>query len=407
MTDVAAPGREFKIIGLVGFAHGASHFYQLVLPMLFPVLKDRFGVSYTELGAMMTMMWTVSGLCQTAAGFMVDRHGARTVLHAGIALMAGSYVLMSMAPNFIMLLACAALAGAGNSVFHPADYSILTARISAARVGRAYSIHTFCGNIGWILAPTVVLALEHAFGWRGALAGVGLIGLVFLGFMMLQGDMLPNDNQASRALEGDKTSQPLPVSVLLSLPVLLCFAYFTMLALSSAALQGFLPTVLNALHGTPMEVAGTALTAYLVGQGVGILTGGVVADRGVRPDYIVAVGLAIAAALIVAVGQVNWGATGLIGLLALSGFFAGTTTPSRDLLVRGAAPRGSTGSVFGFVYSGLDIGGAIGPLVIGMMLDNGHPEYVFWYVAIVLFCGIATAFSLRQAGAKRSKLAIS
>ena len=399
MTAVAAaPGRDFKIIGLVSFAHGASHFYQLVLPMLFPVLKERFGVSYTELGAMMTMMWTVSGLCQTAAGFMVDRYGARTVLHAGIALMAGSYVIMSLAPTFSLLLVCAALAGAGNSVFHPADYSILTAKVSPSRVGRAYSIHTFCGNIGWILVPTVVLALEHALGWRGALAGVGLIGLAFLAFMMLQGDMLPNDSQRSRAAAGEAAKQTLPVSVLLSLPVLLCFAYFTLLALSSAALQGFLPTVLNALHGTPMEVAGTALTAYLIGQGAGILTGGVVADRGVRPDFIVAIGLAIAAALIFAVGQVNWGATMLILLLALSGFFAGTTTPSRDLLVRGAAPKGSTGSVFGFVYSGLDIGGAIGPLVIGMMLDHGHPGYVFWYVAIVLFSGIATAFTLKQVG---------
>jgi MFS family permease len=400
MTDLAAaaPTRDYRIIGLVSVAHGASHFYQLVLPMLFPVLKDQFGVTYVELGAMMTLMLTVSGICQTVAGFMVDRYGARTVLHAGIALTAGAYALMAAAPNFWAMLPMVALAGAGNSVFHPADYSILTAKVSAARIGRAYSIHTFCGNIGWMLVPTVVLGLQESIGWRGALLVVGGAGLLFLVYLMAQGDALPNEGRKHREAEGSAAAEPLPTSVLFSLPVLLCLAYFTLLALSSVTLQSFLPTVLHALHDTPLTIAGHALTAYLMGASAGILTGGYLADKGARPDFIVAVGLASAATLFVIVGQADWPAPALIALLAATGFASGCTTPSRDLLVRGAAPQGATGSVFGFVYSGLDIGGAIGPLVIGLMLDNGHPAWVFWYTAAIMAFGITTAFSLKRVG---------
>jgi FSR family fosmidomycin resistance protein-like MFS transporter len=395
MSDlsIAPAGRDYRIIGLVSVAHAFSHFYQLVFPMLFIALQAEFGVSYLELGALTTTLMVSSGLAQTGAGFLVDRFGGRAVLLAGMGVFGGAFVLAGFASEFWMLYAAAALAGLGNSVFHPADYSILTAAISPARIGRAYSAHTFTGYLGWALTPPVTLGLEQAFGWRVTLMVLGAAGLAFLVVMLLNAHHLPAD-QADDAKGKEKS--PVGGAVLFSTPVLLCFAYFLCLAFGLAVMQNFVPATMGALFGTPIAAAGSAVAGYMVGSAAGVVLGGVLIDRQFDPLRVVLLGLPAGAVCLALSGTVYYGPVWLIGIVALAGFCLGATTPSRDMLVRAAAPQGASGRVFGFVYSGLDAGAAIAPVMIGAMLDGQRADLVMWSAAAVQLVGMFTAFNIKR-----------
>ncbi len=389
---------DVKAIGLIGLAHGCSHFFQLVLPPLFPFLIADFALSYTELGAMMTVFFIASGLSQTPAGFLVDRFGARRMLLGGLALYCAAIGLVALLPSFWMFLPAMALVGLGNSVFHPADFTILTASVSPHRLGRAFGVHTFGGNIGWALAPVLMLALASQFGWRIAIIGAVLVGLAVLALLWVNRDSLLDGSEA--AGQARRTHARIGLRPLFARPVLLCFLYFVLLACALIAVQNFLPATLGQLHGTPLKLAVRALTGFLLGAAVGVVVGGFLADRSPRHTTIVAGGLAAAAMLLLAVGQLAMPAAILLPVAAAAGFSAGLTTPSRDLLVRSATPTGATGRVFGFVYSGLDAGSALAPVTIGLMLDHGRPEWVLWLVAAVLICAIFTAISIRAEAAQ-------
>jgi MFS family permease len=393
MSATAAAGRPYKVIGLIGVAHTFSHFFQLALPPLFPLLRSSFGVGYAELGVLTTLFYIASGLSQTPAGFLVDRFGARRVLFCGLALEAGAILLCGLAPGYWTLMPLMVLAGMGNSVFHPADYSILTASIDRSRLGRAYGIHTLGGNIGWALAPMTMWALATLLNWRIALVIAGLTGLTVLGVLLANA---PTLHDGRRAVP-EHGSRPAGVAaVFTSTPILLCFSYFVLLSIAQVDLQNFLPATLAALRGIGPAVASAVLTSLLLGSSLGILAGSFAADRGVRHDLVVAGGLVLAAALVLVVATTPFTAPQLVAVLALAGFAMGATTPSRDMLVRGATPPGATGRVFGFVYSGLDAGAAVAPTAVGLMLDRGQPAAALWFAAAALLLAVLTATSLRR-----------
>jgi FSR family fosmidomycin resistance protein-like MFS transporter len=407
MTDLALPAgqkpelpfRDMQVMALIGLAHGISHFFQLVLPSLFPLLKDDFQVSYTQLGAVMTVFYVTSGLLQTPAGFLVDRIGARNVLLGGLGLYCAGILLYGLAPSFWMLFPIALLAGAGNSVFHPADYSILNASVNQTRLGRAYGSHTLGGNLGWALAPPLMAGAALLLGWRGALALAAVIGFATLALLLLGRERLAEDvNSKSRAQSagGDKAS----LAPMLSLPVLVCFGYFLLLAIGLVAIQNFLPTTLDALHGTPLSLATIALTSFLLGASAGVMLGGIVADRGIPPGKIVVFGLLSAAALLLLVARFDLPALPMVAAIAAAGFLQGSTTPSRDLIVRAAAPKGASGRVFGFVYSGLDAGSALAPLAVGLLLDHGAPQHVLVLSAATFALTTLTVYGIRRVSAQ-------
>jgi FSR family fosmidomycin resistance protein-like MFS transporter len=407
MSDGVARTREqnIKVIGLIGSAHAVSHFFQLVLPPLFPLLKDSFGVGYAELGLLATFFYTASGLSQTAAGFAVDRFGARAVLLAGIALFATAILLIGFAPSYWLMVPLVVAAGIGNSVFHPADYSILTSAVRKEWMARAYGIHQLGGNIGWAVAPVSVLTLTHFFGWRSALVILGLVGYALLLVVWWQGRSLAVGDAKSalaRVAAGPRTA---PLQLLMAPAILLCFTYFAMLAMALTGIQSFLPAALETAHGTPLVTAGWALTGYLVGGAAGILFGGWLADRWQRHERILAVGLLAAAVLVMIVGLVDLAVAPLIVMISAAGFCSGMTTPSRDMMVRGATPAGSTGKVFGFVYSGLDLGSALVPPLLGLFLDHGFPLAVFSLTALALALCIGIAYALQRAGNPSGALA--
>ena len=404
MTDITADStrRDVKVIALVATAHGCSHFYQLVLPPLFPFITASLGIGFEEAGLLMACFYATSGLAQTPSGFLVDRFGARRVLLGGLGLAATSVTLMSLMSSFWVAIPLVMLAGLGNSVFHPADYSILSHTVSKSRMARAYGVHTLSGNIGWAAAPVTVLTLASVLGWRGALAVTGLSGLAIVLVLATQSGVLASGRiPRHTAPAAARTLSASTFTLLASPPILLCFAYFVLLSVSLTGNQTFMPAALNRLYGTSLGTAGAALSAYLLAGSLGVLVGGIAADRSTRHGGIVAAGLLAAAAVMLVVGFVPLPDPALVAVVALAGFASGSTTPSRDMLVRGATPAGATGKVFGFVYSGLDLGAAVTPPVLGLFLDRGEPRMVFVLSAATLALTIGTALRVGKSRASR------
>ncbi len=415
MTVEEASGRgQARVIGLISLAHGASHFYQLTLPPLFPHLKEAFAVSYTELGTLMTVFYVSSGVFQTAAGFLVDRFSARAVLLGGLALLCVAILLMGLAPAFWMLFPLAVLAGLGNSVFHPADLSILTASVRRTRHGRAYGFHTLGGNLGYALAPLVMVGLAVELGWRPALMVAGAGGLVLLLVLFLNRHLFadgreeaapapaPRPQAAAGARLAPLAAVSRGIAPLISAPVMLCFAFFVMLSGATIGLQSFFPALMDQLYGLPVVEGGPLLSLFLFGASGGVLLGGFLAERaGGRLQLVIGAGLAAAAALFVAVSFGLFPAAALAVPFVLAGLLVGITMPSRDLLVRETAAADARGRVFGFVYSGLDVGAAAAPLVVGLLLDHGNPRAVLWLLAALLLLAIAAAAAAHGRGRRR------
>jgi FSR family fosmidomycin resistance protein-like MFS transporter len=392
-SAVTSPQSDGRIISLVGVAHFFSHFFQLVLPPLFPLLITAYHVDYTALGLLVTLFYACSGLMQTPAGFLVDRFGANRVLPAGLALLAGAVLLLGFAPSIWTMFPLMALAGIGNSVFHPADYAILSSRVMPRRIARAYSIHTLAGAIGWSAALAVMPRLAAGVGFQLALVMVGVAGLVVAALLVVDRRTLDVPTRPRAVGEHGPA-----ISLLASRPIVMCFVYFTLLSVSLVGLQTFLPTALVGLWGVPLEFAATAVSVYLFASAIGTLAGGWVADRTSNHDRIVAFGLAVAGTVVLVIGTVRLDNSLLIAAIALAGFLVGMTTPSRDMLVRASTPVGSTGRVFGFVYSGLDLGSAITPPILGLVLDFGHPSLVFELIAASLAVTILSALVLKGQG---------
>lgn len=385
--------RDARVIGLVGVAHGLSHFFQLALPPLFPLLRAEFDVSWTLLGLLMGCFYAASGLTQFAAGFAVDRIGARPVLLCGMALLTASTLLASSVPGVYWLFPMVVLAGIGNGVFHPADFAILNANVAQRRLGHAYSTHGIGGNLGYALAPVVSFGLASIFGWRTALAAMGAIGALMLIVLLSQREYLGSHKAAAdHALARTVGSRGL----FIQLPIVMCLAYFIVQTVATSGVQSFGASSLHAGFDVPLAFANSAITTYLLGATAGIFAGGFLAARTDRHDRVAAIGLLAGALLAFAI------ATGpslplLLPLLAAIGFAVGTTGPSRDLIVKSATPKGASGRVYGFVYSGLDIGAASGPVIFGFMLDHALGRDVFVVIGVLLLVAITTVRQAKRA----------
>jgi MFS family permease len=403
MTDLTLPKTgDFRIISVIGAAHFTSHFFQLVLPPLFPMMRETLGVSYTELGLLMAVFFAASGLFQVGAGFVVDRFGAHIVLPAGMALLAGSIMAMGLVPSTWMLFVFAALAGAGNSVYHPADYSVLTARVTPSLMARAYSVHSVTGTLGWAAAPVTVLFLSGLFDWRAALAITGAVGLVGAFLILLDRDdlIVPEHRGRGAGPHGDGRVAGLGADkgagLFLSPAIMMAFLYFMFLSISFTGLQNYLTILLPKVQGVSIVFATTLTTMYLTSYACGSLAGGFVADRTTNHDRIIAGGLLAVAVLSLGMGFLSIPGFILMPMAMATGFLGGMTIPSRDMLVRSATPHGATGKVFGFVYSGLDLGALIAPPVIGYMLDHGANRAPFVLIACILCLTLVPAFAVKR-----------
>ena len=393
--DASAPEsfrRDARVIGLVGLAHGLSHFFQLALPPLFPLLRAEFDVSWTLLGALVGVFYAASGIVQFSAGFWVDRIGARPVLLAGFGLLAGGTLLGSFAPTVAWLFPIVIIMGAGNGVFHPADFAILNANVAPRRLGHAYSTHGIFGNLGYAAAPIVSFGLAALIGWRSALGVMGAIGIVVLGVLYMQREHL----SSQRAADAHTHTLRGSFALFKQAAILACFGYFIVQTTASVGMQTFAASALHAGFDVALGLANSAVTAYLLGGSAGILLGGFIAARSDRHERIAAGGL-LAASILTALVAASPPIAILMPLFAAIGFAIGATGPSRDLIVRSATPKGAAGRVYGFVYSGLDVGATLGPLWFGLMLDHGLARQMFMAVAVLLAIAIMTVLQARRA----------
>ncbi|HJW56043.1 MAG TPA: MFS transporter [Burkholderiaceae bacterium] len=399
--------QDARVITLVGIAHGISHFFHLILAPLFPWLKDAFSLTYAELGLLMTVFFVVSGIGQALAGFVVDRIGARTVLFAGITLLGLAALALSFAQNYAMLLAGSMLAGLGNSVFHPADYTLLNKRVSSTRLGHAFSVHGISGNLGWATAPVFLTTIAGLFGWRNALLAAACLPFIVLVLLAVYRDALHTDDAdavaaASRkalAAQGDAFG-------FMRLPaVWMCFAFFFITAMSLGGIQSFSSASLRALYGMSLAWATTGYTAYMLASAAGMIWGGFLAAKAIRHDRTIALAFTVAGVLTLVIASGAVSALMAVVLMGAVGFGAGIAGPSRDLLIRGAAPKNATGRVYGVVYSGLDTGLAGAPVLFGALMDAQHPASVFVLVGVFQMLALFTAIGVGSNTAKRAAMA--
>ncbi len=370
--------RERWVNGLIGAGHFMSHYYLLALPPLFPLLKAEFGVSYVELGLAMTCYNLLGGVLQAPVGFLVDRLGPRRVLFAGLALNAIGVLLMGFADAYWLLLILAVVAGLGNSVFHPADYAILSGSIGPDRLGKAYSAHTFAGFLGGACAPIGILAVVQFYDWRTALMSAGIIGLMVLALMILKRDVLEGEGSVEEATKPEpEVSESSGLRLILSAPVLLFLAYFVLYGMAGGGLTAFTVSSLINLHDIGLDSANGALTGYLFGIVGGILAGGLVADKFPRHMVTSTIGLSLVAFAAAAPAFVAPPAYVFTVILAAAGFGMGVILPARDLMIRKIVPPGDSGKIFGFIFVGYSIGGSLAPLLYGWLLDLAQPAMVF------------------------------
>ena len=393
MNDNNLWREDARVITLVGLAHGTSHFYHVILAALIPWLKPEFGLSYSQLGLLMTVFFVVSGVGQAMAGFVVDRLGARTVLFSGIALLGFSAVMLSSAHSYTQLMLGALLAGCGNSVFHPADYTLLNQRVSKARLAHGFSVHGISGNIGWALSPLFLTFVAGRTDWRTALLCAALLPLLVLALLVWNRHALRPEPLAT-SLAGGSNAAPADGSALgfLKLKVVwLCFAFFLISAVALAGIQTFAATSLVSLYGMSLATATSAYTCFMFASAAGMAYGGFLGAGSRNHDRIIMIAFGSAAllSLVLAAAVVPaWMAVVLMGLI---GLVTGISGPSRDLMIRAAAPANATGRVFGVVYSGLDSGLALGPLLFGALMDANHPSGVFVFIGVFQALVILTA----------------
>ncbi|MFN8999934.1 MAG: MFS transporter [Betaproteobacteria bacterium] len=394
--------RDARVIGLVGVAHGTSHFFHLIVAPLFPWLKVHFGLSYAELGLLMTVLFTVSGIGQALAGFVVDRIGAFPVLVTGVALLALSALVLAAAPSYPVLLLGAAISGLGNAVFHPADFTLLNQRVSAARLPHAFSAHGLAGTLGWAVAPVVLAALAGLAGWRTALVGASALALSVLVALLLMRDALHDTVATRRERSSREAREAIPGATLAFLrepAVWVCFGFFFTMAMALGGIQSFAPAALQELYDAPLALAASAVTLFMLASAGGNIVGGFLAARNRRHDHVIAGSFVLAAAMsaLLATGAVPLWL--LAAPIAVMGFASGIAGPSRDLLVRAAAPRPATGRVYGVVYSGLDSGVAVAPPLFGAMMDNHHAGWLFAMIGVFQLLALVTALGVgRRAG---------
>jgi FSR family fosmidomycin resistance protein-like MFS transporter len=387
--------QDAGVIGLVGLAHMISHFSQLLLAPLFPWLKDAFSASYTELGFLMTLFFVVSCAVQAASGCLVDRYGPRPILFCGLGLLGIAAFGFAASPSYWVMALFSVLAGVGNGVFHPVDYTLLNRKVSPERLGHAYSFHGITGSLGWALAPALLVPLAIAYSWRVALAGAGTLAFAVLAVLWLQRAKLvlpraaPRQGSASAA-EGSFDFLRIPA-------VWMCFGFFFFYAVTLSVIQAFAPEAARQLHGVPVALAAMCLTVYMVCSAGGMVLGGFLAADPARCERIVGAGFGMAALIALLIGFGPVPALAVPALFGAMGFATGIAGPSRDLLVKRSTPDNATGRVYGIVYSGLDIGQALSPLLFGALMD--HHQYQGVWLGLVVFQGvlIASAFNVRKA----------
>ncbi|MBY0411465.1 MAG: MFS transporter [Burkholderiaceae bacterium] len=401
--DTARPvalRQDVRTIGLIGVAHGTSHFFHMLLPPLFPWFIQDFGFTYSELGLLVSVFFVISGVGQALAGFLVDKVGARPVLFFALSCFVLAGVAAGFAQGYAGLMLAAGLAGLGNASFHPVDFTILNKRVSMPRLGHAFSVHGITGNLGWAAAPVFLAGIATATGsWRIACFAASVLAVAVLVLMVVQREAIDDrkgqwSHQAGAATHsGTGTTAVLehPMAFLKLPSVWLCFAFFFWSTCALSAIQSFASPALQQMYGLPLGVTAMVVTGYMLCGAAGMVIGGFLVARVQRLEKIISVCLLGSAVLLALVGMGVLPGMAAVVVAALAGTGTGLAGPSRDMLIKRAAPPGATGRVYGTVYSGLDLGFSLAAPAFGYMLDRGMTSGIFYGASITLVLSVLSA----------------
>ena len=384
------------LIALVSLAHMVSHFSQLLLAPMFPWLREAFQASYTELGFLMTVYFVVSCVTQAVSGFWVDRWGPRPVLFLGLALICAAALGYAASPSYAALALCSVVAGIGNGVFHPVDYTLINRKVRPQRIGHAYSAHGICGSLGWALAPAMLVPVALAMSWRAAFVAAAALCALVLAVLWSQRHRLLLPALPGASSPGEAAAEA-PLDFLRIPAVWMCFGFFFLYAVTLSVVQSFAPESVRQLHGVAPAALALCVTLYMGGAIGGVLVGGFLAADAQRCERVVGIGFGLAACVALVLGFATLPAGTVPFLFGLMGFFAGMAGPSRDLLVKKSTPAHATGRVYGVVYAGLDIGQALTPLLFGLLMDGGHYQGLWLALVLAQAALIGSAFRVRHA----------
>ena len=398
MTHPSTPPKHFKVVGLVSTGHFLSHFYMLLIPPLFPLLKDEFGIGFTELGITITVFSLVTGLTQAPVGFLVDRFGARKILLCGLLLESAAFIWIGLSPSYWMLLAMMGVAGLANAVYHPANYAILNASVQSGRIGQAFSIHTAAGMLGNAVAPVTMVLLLSVTDWKTGLIVCGVTG--GLASVLIAANAGALQETASQTEIKQPSTARSGLRLLFSQPILLGALFFLCIGVAGHGVSAFGVATLTVIHEITVTEAATILSAYLFASPIGVLCGGWIADR-IRHHHLFAgvCFVAIALAFFTMAG-LSMQLEVIAFVFVIAGFFSGVVSPSRDMLIRSLAPPTEMGKVFGFVSTGFNVAGIIAPPLFGYILDHHNPSAVFWTVGAV---SLLTVLTVVTTGQKRER----
>ena len=392
---------DVRVIGLISLAHGSSHFFHLVLPPMFPWLKDAFALSYAELGLLMSVFFVVSCIAQAASGFLVDRIGARPVLFSGVSLLILAALTYSQSSGYAMLLMGAVIAGFGNGIFHPVDYTLINHKVSPPNLPYAYSMHGVTGYLGWAAAPAFMVAIAQFSDWRIAFLSAALLEACIFGVLWLNRNYLVDnvkerheDAHASNQASNPGVVQESAFAFLKLTAVWLCWIFFFFSMASTSSLQSFAPSALFSIYQVPLDVGSYYITLLALGSAGGVLFGGYLAAKLKAPERIVTSCLSATIVMCLLLGS-GFISIAVIPILFFGiGFGYGVVAPSRDLLVKTVTPKGVAGRVYGIVYSGIDLGAAVGPFIFGFFMDAGLPNALFLGIVAFQLMIIPTVFKV-------------
>ena len=388
--------RDAKVISIVAIAHFVSHVFIMLLPPIMLLVKDHFRVDYTDIALAITAYNVMSALLQTPAGFLVDRIGARIMLTLGLILSGVAICISAMLPGYWAFLVGYALLGVANTVYHPADYSILSATIDGKRIGKAFSIHTFAGYLGSGVTPAMVIAAVALWGWNGGFLCAAVLSFAAAILLMVTGSVLPRVPRKTMAAAARTSDTKVGWDLLMSPPILRNLLFFFCLAMANGGIQTFAVVSLGALHGTPASVANIGLSGFLLFSALGVLVGGIIADRTPHHERVAAVGFACTSTMAALLGWVEMPAAILILVMSTGGLLNGIIQPSRDMMVRAVTPPGSFGKVFGFVTTGFNLGGMVAPLTFAWLMDHGQPRLIYVIVIVFILLALLTAMTRRK-----------